>query len=113
MNEKTNNNKFEYGDIVYFLDSKGKIDTAIFSEIWNAGGESFAYIQQRGHEFTISDEELFDSEINLLLSLEKKKIKEIETGKSSILRIQNSFPVLEQELIEIKNKIKKLGEINA
>ena len=56
---------------------------------------------------------LFDSEINLLLSLEKKKIKEIETGKSSILRIQNSFPVLEQELIEIKNKIKKLGEINA
>ena len=107
------NKIFEYGDIVYFLDSKGKIDTAIFSEIWNAGGESFAYIQQRGHEFTISDEELFDSEINLLLSLEKKKIKEIETGKSSILRIQNSFPVLEQELIEIKNKIKKLGEINA
>ena len=107
------NKIFEYGDIVYFLDSKGKIDTAIFSEIWNAGGESFAYIQQRGHEFTISDEKLFDSEINLLLSLEKKKIKEIETGTSSILRIQNSSPVLEHELIEIKNKIKKLGEINA
>ncbi len=100
------NNKFEYGDIVYFLDSKGKIDTAIFSEIWNAGGESFAYIQQRGHEFTISDEKLFDSEINLLLSLEKKKT-------SLIVKIQNNLPVLEQELIEIKNKIKKLGEINA
>ena len=107
------NNKFEYGDIVYFLDSKGKIDTAIFSEIWNAGGESFAYIQQRGHEFTISDEELFDSEINLLLSLEKKKTKEIETSKSLIVKIQNNLPVLEQELVEIRNKIKKLGEINA
>ena len=104
---------FEYGDIVYFLDSKGKIDTAIFSEIWNAGGESFAYIQQRGHEFTISDEELFDSEINLLLSLEKKKTKEIETSKSLIVKIQNNLPVLDQELVEIKNKIKKLGEINA
>ena len=107
------NNKFEYGDIVYFLDSKGKIDTAIFSEIWNAGGESFAYIQQRGHEFTISDEELFDSEINLLLSLEKEKTKEIETSKSLIVKIQNNLPVLEQELIEIKNRIKKIGEINA
>ena len=107
------NKIFEYGDIVYFLDSKGKIDTAIFSEIWNAGGESFAYIQQRGHEFTISDEELFDSKINLLLSLEKKKTKEIETSKSLIVKIQNNLPVLEQELIEIKNKIKKLGEINA
>ena len=107
------NKIFEYGDIVYFLDSKGKIDTAIFSEIWNAGGESFAYIQQRGHEFTISDEKLFDSEINLLLSLEKEKIEEIKTSKSLIVKIQNSFPVLEQELVEIRNKIKKLGEINA
>ena len=107
------NKIFEYGDIVYFLDSKGKIDTAIFSEIWNAGGESFAYIQQRGHEFTISDEKLFDSEINLLLSLEKKKTKEIETSKSLIVKIQNNLPVLDQELIEIKNRIKKIGEINA
>ena len=107
------NKIFEYGDIVYFLDSKGKIDTAIFGEIWNAGGESFAYIQQRGHEFTISDEELFDSEINLLLSLEKKKTKEIETSKSLIVKIQNNLPVLDQELIEIKNRIKKIGEINA
>ena len=106
------NKIFEYGDIVYFLDSKGKIDTAIFSEIWNAGGESFAYMQQRGHEFTISDEELFDSEINLLLSLEKKKTKEIETSKSLIVKNQNILPVLEQELIEIKNRIKKIGEMN-
>ena len=30
-----------------------------------------------------------------------------------MLKIQNSFPVLEQELIEIKNRIKKIGEINA
>ena len=104
------NKIFEYGDIVYFLDSKGKIDTGTFSEDWVTGGCSWSYVNQGGHQISVWSENLFDSEINLLLSLEKKKIKEIETGKSLMLKIQNSFPVLEQELIEIKNRIKKIGE---
>lgn len=53
------------------------------------------------------DVSLFDSEINLLLSLEKEKIEEIETSKSLIVKNQNNLPVLEQELVEIKNRIKK------
>ena len=43
----------------------------------------------------------------------KEKIEEIKTSKSLIVKIQNNLPVLEQELIEIKNRIKKIGEINA
>ena len=105
-------NKFEYGDIVYFLDSKGKIDTAIFSEDWVAGGEAWSFVNQRGHQIRIWNENLFDSEINLLLSLEKEKIEEIKTSKSLIVKIQNNLPILDQELIEIKNRIKKIGEIN-
>ena len=41
------------------------------------------------------------------------KIEEIKTSKSLIIKNQNNLPVLEQELIEIKNRIKKIGEINA
>ena len=104
---------FEYGDIVYFLDSKGKIDTGTFSEDWVAGGEAWSFVNQRGHQIHVWTENLFDSEINLLLSLEKEKIEEIETIKSLIVKNQNNLPVLEQELIEIKNRIKKIGEINA
>ena len=37
---------------------------------------------------------------------------EIEISKSLIVKIQNNLPVLEKELIEIKNRIKKIGEIN-
>ena len=40
----------------------------------------------------------------------KEKIEEIETSKRLIVKNQNNLPVLEQELIEIKNRIKKLGE---
>ena len=40
----------------------------------------------------------------------KEKIEEIETIKSLIVKNQNNLPVLEQELIEIKNRIKKIGE---
>ena len=94
------NKIFEYGDIVYFLDSKGKIDTGTFSEDWVAGGEAWSFVNQRGHQIHIWTENLFDSEINLLLSLEKKKT-------SLIVKIQNNLPVLEQELIKVKNKIKK------
>ena len=36
--------------------------------------------------------------------------KEIEENKKRLIEIQNSFPVLEQELFEIKNRIKKIGE---
>ena len=104
---------FEYGDIVYFLDSKGKIDTGTFSEDWVAGGKAWSFVNQRGHQIRIWNENLFDSEINLLLSLEKEKIEEIKTSKSLIVKIQNNLPVLEQELIEIKNRIKKIEEINA
>ena len=104
------NKIFEYGDIVYFLDSKGKIDTGTFSEDWVAGGEAWSFVNQRGHQIRIWNENLFDSEINLLLSLEKEKIEEIETSKSLIVKNQNNLPVLEQELIEIKNRIKKIGE---
>ena len=43
----------------------------------------------------------------------KEKIEEIETSKSLIVKNQNNLPVLDQELIEIKNRIKKIGEINA
>ena len=43
----------------------------------------------------------------------KEKIEEIETSKRLIVKNQNNLPVLEQELIEIKNRIKKIGEINA
>ncbi len=107
------NKIFEYGDIVYFLDSKGKIDTGTFAEDWVADGCGWSYVNQRGHQIHACNENLFDSEINVLLSLEKKKIKEIETSKSLIVKIQNNLPVLEQELIEIKNRIKKIGEINA
>ncbi|MCT7513716.1 hypothetical protein [Aliarcobacter cryaerophilus] len=104
------NKIFEYGDIVYFLDSKGKIDTGTFSEDWVAGGEAWSFVNQRGHQIHVWTGNLFDSEINLLLSLEKEKLKEIETSKSLIVKNQNNLPVLEQELIEIKNRIKKIGE---
>lgn len=104
------NKIFEYGDIVYFLDSKGKIDTGTFAEDWVADGCGWSYVNQRGHQIHVCNENLFDSEINVLLSLEKKKIKEIETSKSLIVKIQNDLPVLEQELVEIRNKIKKIGE---
>jgi hypothetical protein len=40
-------------------------------------------------------------------------MREIETSKRLIVKNQNNLPVLEQELIEIKNRIKKIGEINA
>ena len=40
----------------------------------------------------------------------KEKIEEIETSKRLIVKNQNNLPVLEQELIEIKNRIKKIGE---
>jgi hypothetical protein len=40
----------------------------------------------------------------------KEKIEEIGTSKSLIVKNQNNLPVLEQELIEIKNRIKKIGE---
>ena len=63
------NKIFEYGDIVYFLDSKGKIDTGTFSEDWVADGCGWSYVNQRGHQIRIWNENLFDSEINLLLSL--------------------------------------------
>ena len=44
---------------------------------------------------------------------ENKNEIEIETSKSLIVKIQNNLPILDQELIEIKNRIKKIGEINA
>ena len=40
----------------------------------------------------------------------EEKIEEIETSKRLIVKNQNNLPVLEQELIEIKNRIKKIGE---
>jgi hypothetical protein len=37
-------------------------------------------------------------------------MREIETSKRLIVKNQNNLPVLEQELVEIKNRIKKIGE---
>ena len=101
------NKIFEYGDIVYFLDSKGKIDTGTFCEYWHGNS---VYIKYNNSSLMIGIDKLFNNEINLLLSLEKNKAKEIEENKKRLIEIQNSFPVLEQELFEIKNRIKKIGE---
>ena len=55
-------------------------------------------------------ERLIIADENYEVIFASQKTKEIETSKSLIVKNQNNLPVLEQELIEIKNRIKKIGE---
>lgn len=104
-----NQNNFKYDDVVYYVDLTGTIHKALFSEYWHYG---MSYIRENSDCFQVETKNLFDSEKNLLLFLLKDKRKSISCSEKLIEKLKNELPILNQELLEIINKIERLEDEN-
>lgn len=100
---------FKYKDSVYFLDHNRKISVGVFSEYWHGNS---AYIKNNNNSLMINIDKLFNNELDLLLFLENEKIEQIEANRKVLAKIKNNILLLENELLDIKNNIKKNRKIN-